>query len=75
MRILVERNSFPVRSLPNGEAAVAEGQTLRSFLRSRGAPEEDDAYLLAFVNGKRVTLDHVLRDGDRLELYPFSVGG
>ena len=76
MVIEVERNAYPVHGLvERTRVQLAEATSIRSLLRAQGTPEEEDPYLLPCVNGARVTLDHVLRDGDRLGLYRLSVGG
>jgi sulfur carrier protein ThiS len=36
---------------------------------------DGELYLLPVVNGEATNLDHVLRDGDRLQLFRLSAGG
>ena len=51
---------------------VSEGETARSLIKRLGSPLED--LKIVFVNGKKVDLDTVLRNGDRLGLAPASGG-
>ena len=51
---------------------VSEGETVRSLIKRLGFPLED--IKIVFVNGKKVDLDTVLIDGDRLGLAPASGG-
>ena len=52
--------------------AVKEGTTLAELLDSLAIPRE--AVALSFVNGLARPLDHALREGDRVGLFP-PVGG
>lgn len=51
---------------------VSEGETIRSLIKRLGFPLED--IKIVFVNGKKVDLDTVLSNGDRLGLAPASGG-
>ena len=51
---------------------VSEGETVRSLIKRLGFPLED--IKIVFVNGKKVDLDTVLSNGDRLGLAPASGG-
>ena len=51
---------------------VSEGETVRSLIKRLGFPQED--IKIVFVNGKKVDLDTVLSNGDRLGLAPASGG-
>jgi len=51
---------------------VSEGETVRSLIKRLGFPLED--IKIVFVNGKKVDLDKVLSNGDRLGLAPASGG-
>ena len=51
---------------------VSEGETVRSLIKQLGFPLED--IKIVFVNGKKVDLDTVLSNGDRLGLAPASGG-
>ena len=51
---------------------VSEGETVRSLIKRLGLPSED--IKIVFVNGKKVDLDTVLSNGDRLGLAPASGG-
>jgi len=47
---------------------VAEGSTLREVLRTLAVPENEIDLVL--VNGESESLDHRLREGDRVSVYP-----
>ena len=51
---------------------ISEGETVRSLIKRLGFPLED--IKIVFVNGKKVDLDTVLSNGDRLGLAPASGG-
>jgi sulfur-carrier protein len=51
---------------------VSEGETVESLIKRLGFPLED--IKIVFVNGKKVDLDTVLSNGDRLGLAPASGG-
>ena len=60
-------------SPPDAEAhAIAPGETVASLVARLGIPP--DELKLVFVNGDHVELATVLRDGDRVGLFP-AVGG
>ena len=51
---------------------IAAGTSVRDLIRQLGIPEEKAK--LIFINGVKATLDSVLKDGDRLGIFP-PVGG
>jgi molybdopterin synthase sulfur carrier subunit len=51
---------------------VSEGETVESLIKRLGFPLED--IKIVFVNGKKVDLETVLSNGDRLGLAPASGG-
>jgi sulfur-carrier protein len=51
---------------------VPEGETVRGLIERLGLPPDD--IKIVFVNGKNVSLETVLSDGDRLGLAPASGG-
>jgi len=53
--------------------AFHEGQTLRDLMKVIGIPE--DAVTISLVNGLRQPLDYMLKDGDRVGLFPPLGGG
>ena len=52
---------------------VEEGMTIREVLKERKVPIEK--VKLIFLNGKRVTAEEHLTDGDRLGVFPPVAGG
>ena len=58
--------------LASGPRMVEEGTSVRTLIRDLGIPEIKAK--LIFINGIKGTLDSVLRDGDRLGIFP-PVGG
>jgi sulfur carrier protein ThiS len=67
---LSEANVCDFRDGDDREAS--EGETVRSLIKRLGfSPEE---IKIVFVNGKKVDLETVLSDGDRLGLAPASGG-
>lgn len=50
------------------EVRLEDGSTVRQILRGPGIPEEEVDLVL--VNGWSVPFDHVLRDGDRVSVFP-----
>lgn len=56
----------------SGSRVVEEGTSVRTLVRRLGIPEMKAK--LIFINGIKGTLDSVLRDGDRLGIFP-PVGG
>ena len=54
------------------EHRVAEGTRVETLIRDLAIPAE--TVKLIFINGKKADRDQVLRDGDRLGLFP-PVGG
>ena len=51
---------------------MSEGQTVGDLIKTQGMSEED--VKIVFVNGRKVSFDTVLGDGDQVGLAP-SVGG
>lgn len=52
---------------------VEEGMTVRDLLRSLQVPEEDVKIL--FLNGIHASGDEILKDGDRIGVFPPVAGG
>lgn len=55
-----------------GTYRLEEGTTIEELIRTVGVP--DDEAKLVFVNGKRKERDYVLKDQDRVGIFP-PVGG
>jgi len=51
---------------------LAQGTTISDVIASLGLPDEPR---VVFVNGRHATDDHVLREGDRLAIFPPVAGG
>jgi molybdopterin converting factor small subunit len=56
----------------SGAHVVEAGTSVRAFVRRLGIPESKAK--LIFINSYKVTLNSVLKDGDRLGIFP-PVGG
>lgn len=56
----------------SGAYRLEEGITIEELLRTVGVPEDEAK--LVFVNGKRKERDYVLKDLDRVGIFP-PVGG
>ena len=52
---------------------VRDGAQVRALLQELGIPPEP--VKLVFINGRRATLDTILKDGDRLGVFPPIGGG
>ena len=52
---------------------IQEGTTIRDVFKSIGVPE--DAVKLIFLNGLHATGDRVLKDGDKVGVFPPLGGG
>lgn len=57
----------------NSELQVDEGKTVGELIQELNIP--DDAPKILFVNGIHADRARVLRDGDRLALFPPVAGG
>jgi uncharacterized protein with PIN domain len=53
--------------------ACARAATLKNAVEALGVPHTEAAELR--VNGERATLDRIVREGDAIEVFPWSVGG
>ncbi|MBC7266741.1 MAG: MoaD/ThiS family protein [Coriobacteriia bacterium] len=66
------------RYLPEGETGhertidLPDGTTVGQVIAMLGLPDEPR---VVFVNGRHAPDDHVLRDGDRLAVFPPVAGG
>ena len=58
-----------------GWASLPEGATLRDALRLIGCSAVKAKLLLASVNGERVPLSTILRDGDVVGFFALCTGG
>lgn len=58
----------------NSEVELPDGTSIAALLASSRIKEEQQRYILCYVNGERKTPDTVLRDGDSLQLL-IPVGG
>lgn len=60
--------------LPDAPKAmtVSQGTRIKDLVKTLGIPEED--VKLIFINGKREMLSYVLKDNDRVGIFP-PVGG
>lgn len=60
---------------PRGRAALSlpEGATVQQVLDRLGVPQDIPKIIL--VNGAQTGLDHILRDGDELTVFPPIAGG
>ena len=56
----------------SGAQVVEAGTSVRTLVLKLGIPEIKAK--LVFINGVKVTLDSILKDGDRLGIFP-PVGG
>ena len=52
---------------------VSDGTTIRDILRQFKVPE--DVVKLVFLNGVHARMDDILKDGDRLGIFPPVAGG
>lgn len=55
------------------EYACARAATLKNAIEALGVPHTEAARIL--VNGEPATLSRIVRDGDRVEVYPWAVAG
>jgi len=58
---------------PKGTLSLPEGSTLEALNESLGIPNED--VVVTLVNGVAVSQGTVLRDGDRVDVFPPLAGG
>jgi molybdopterin converting factor small subunit len=58
---------------PDGTLSLPEGSTLETLNGSLGIPIED--VVVTLVNGVAVSQGTVLRDGDRVDVFPPLAGG
>lgn len=58
---------------PDGTLSLPEGSTLETLNESLGIPIED--VVVTLVNGVAVSRGAVLRDGDRVDVFPPLAGG
>lgn len=52
---------------------IKKGTTVSEFLKELGIPEEVAKIII--VNGQRVEKNFVLKNGDRLSIFPLIAGG
>jgi len=55
------------------ELDVAEGITALAAVRSVGVPEEEIGFIA--VNGQKVDPEYILKDNDRIKVFPMIIGG
>ena len=69
-RFYEELNDFlaPPRRRVEFEAACADKATVKHAIEALGVPHTEVELVL--VNGESVGFDHVVRDGDRVSVYP-----
>ena len=63
----------PDRSRRNLVVELPDGTTVRDLIGRLRVPE--DEIKIMFVNGVHATLDTVLKEGDRVGLFPLVAGG
>ena len=79
MTIQVALYAGLIRHLPRGAQDrkatldVSDGATVLEVMRQLGVP--DDVPCIPVVDGKRVTGETILRDGETLSLFPPLAGG
>jgi sulfur-carrier protein len=75
--INIELNLFATLSKylsGNGQSCqVNENTSVEKLIKELGIP--DDMVKLIFINGKRVEKTHILKQGDRLGIFPPLGGG
>jgi len=55
------------------ELDVAEGITATSVIRSVGVPEDEIGFIAA--NGQKVDPEYILKENDRIKVFPVIIGG
>jgi uncharacterized protein len=70
LRFYEELNEYlpPQKHKRDFEVRFNGARTVREIIEQQGIPEEEVDLVL--VDGQSVALDHVLRDGDRVSVYP-----
>lgn len=64
---------FTAHLAPHGDLTVPEDATVASVLEKLQAPM--DSKVVAMINGRHCTLDHILEPGDKLVFFPPLEGG
>ena len=74
LRVEVTLKGSLAARLPGGHGPVnvVEGASVGSLLAMFGIP---DVHCIYVVNGSAVTRDALLRDGDRVQIFPPMAGG
>ncbi|AEH24375.1 MoaD/ThiS family protein [Pyrococcus yayanosii] len=70
--VLILYGELALKFSPRSEVEVEEGTTIGELLRKLGISAEEHHIL---VNEKKVSEDHVLKEGDIVKLLPVVFGG
>lgn len=64
-----------IRNITSGSSMdIPGGTSVSELLSTLGIIEQHKRYLIVMVGGKKVTVSHLLRDGDEIRLF-LPVGG
>jgi sulfur carrier protein ThiS len=76
VNITVEHSAvLKLKNIQNrGEINLPEDITIAALLNRLGVQAGQHKYLLTYVNGKKRGLNHMLQDGDALQLF-LPIGG
>ena len=73
IRLYATLNKYAPRGSQVNHIEIEDGKKLKDLIKDLGIPEEQ--IKLIFINGIHASGDEILKDGDRIGIFPPIAGG